>query len=114
LELFKINVLESVKGGMDGRLWEMPKGKKRWLLRNGLVTGLILLMATPCVARPPLTDEMGPCACIFMIIVAVILLLQIIPAAILFLCISGVILVFLYRWHKNKNTITKSSPDQEG
>lgn len=83
----------------------MPEKKERWLLGNGLVTGLILLMATPAFAGPLLKDEAGPCVCVFMVIVALILILQAIPAGILFLCLLGAILVLLYKMYKNRNTI---------
>ena len=91
----------------------MSKTRKRFLLRYGLVTGLIWLIATPSIAKPLLTDEMGPCTCIFLILVAGILILQVIPAAILFLCLLGVILVLLFKMHKTKNTITQSPSGPE-
>jgi hypothetical protein len=83
----------------------MPERKERWLLGNGLVTGLILLMATPVFAGPLMMDEAGPCVCVFMIIVGMILILQVIPAGILFLCLLGAILVILYKMYRNRNTI---------
>jgi|GEM_PF-4796763 len=90
----------------------MLRRKERWLLGNGLVTALILLMVTQAFAGHLPIDEAGPCACFFMTIIAVILILQIIPATIIFLCFSGVMIVLLYKFYKNRNTIIQSFSDK--
>jgi hypothetical protein len=53
-------------------------------LRVGLMAGLITLMATPTFARSISLSDAGPTLWIFIIVGAAIVLLQLIPAAILF------------------------------
>lgn len=69
----------------------MLKGKKNWLA--GLMVGLIIPlsagMATPAFARSISLKDAGVTLWIFIIIGAVIVLLQLIPAAILFFSFVG-------------------------
>jgi flagellar basal body-associated protein FliL len=65
----------------------MLKGRKPWL--GGLMVGLITLMATPAFARSISLKDAGIALWIFIIIGAVIILLQLIPAAILFFSFIG-------------------------
>ena len=65
----------------------MLKGKKSGL--TGAMTGLILLMATPAFARSITLKDAGIALWIFIIIGAVIVLLQLIPAIILFFSFIG-------------------------
>ncbi len=58
-------------------------------LKVGLATGLISLMASPALARSISLKEAGPTLWIFIIIGAIIVLLQLIPAAILFFSFIG-------------------------
>ncbi len=58
-------------------------------LKVGLAAGLISLMASPALARSISLKEAGPTLWIFIIIGAVIVLLQLIPAAILFFSFVG-------------------------
>ncbi len=58
-------------------------------LKVGLVGGLISLMASPALARSISFKEAGSTLWIFIIIGAVIVLLQLIPAAILFFSFIG-------------------------
>ncbi len=60
----------------------MAKMKRLWLV--GLAVGLVTLMATPAFARGISLKDAGVTLWIFIIIGAVIVLLQLIPAAILF------------------------------
>ena len=60
----------------------MAKMKRSWLV--GLAVGLVTLMATPAFARGISLKDAGVALWIFIIIGAVIVLLQLIPAAILF------------------------------
>jgi len=55
----------------------------------GLAVGLIVLMATPAFARSISLKDAGVTLWIFIIIGAVIVLLQLIPAAILFFSFIG-------------------------
>ncbi|MGZ3524934.1 MAG: hypothetical protein ACXU9L_09100 [Thermodesulfobacteriota bacterium] len=55
----------------------------------GLAAGLISLMASPVFARSISLKEAGPTLWIFIIIGAIIVLLQLIPAAILFFSFIG-------------------------
>jgi len=64
-------------------------GKKMKGLRVGLAAGLISLMASPALARSISLKEAGSTLWIFIIIGAIIVLLQLIPAAILFFSFIG-------------------------
>ena len=70
------------KGGCD-----MEKGRKSWLV--GLTSGLMILMATPAFAKSISMKDAGVTLWIFVIIGTVIVLLQLIPAAILFFSFIG-------------------------
>ena len=65
----------------------MLKGKKS--LVGGLTTSLLILMATPAFARSISLKDAGVALWIFIIIGAIIVLLQLIPAAILFFSFIG-------------------------
>ena len=65
----------------------MSKGTKTCLI--GLVISLMSLMATPAFARSISLKDAGVALWIFIIIGAVIVLLQLIPAAILFFSFIG-------------------------
>lgn len=58
-------------------------------LRVGLMVGLMTLMASPAFARSISLKEAGPALWIFVIIGAIVILLQLIPAAILFFSFIG-------------------------
>ena len=58
-------------------------------LKTGLAAGLITLMASPAFARSISLKEGGTALWIFIIIGAIIVLLQLIPAAILFFSFIG-------------------------
>ena len=65
----------------------MLKEKKRWMAM--VVIGLVMLMATPAFARTISMKDAGVALWIFIIIGAVIVLLQLIPAVILFFSFIG-------------------------
>jgi Zn-dependent protease with chaperone function len=65
----------------------MSKRRKYWLA--GIMVGLITLMATPAFARGISFKDAGIALWVFIIIGAVIVLLQLIPAAILFFSFIG-------------------------
>jgi hypothetical protein len=65
----------------------MLKRKKR--LAIGLMVGLVSLMATPAFAKSISLKEAGVTLWIFIIIGAFIVLLQLVPAAILFFSFIG-------------------------
>jgi len=65
----------------------MEKTKKG--LKVGLMVGMISLMASPAFARGISFKEAGTALWIFIIIGAIIVLLQLIPAAILFFSFIG-------------------------
>ena len=65
----------------------MEKTKKG--LRAGLMVGLITLIASPSFARSISLKEGGTALWIFIIVGAVVILLQLIPAAILFFSFMG-------------------------
>ena len=63
--------------------------KKMKGLKTGLMVGLMTLMASPAFARSIDFKGAGTALWIFLIIGAIIVLLQLIPAAILFLSFIG-------------------------
>ncbi len=65
----------------------MLKEKRSWLA--GLTASLVILMATPAFARSISLKDAGVALWIFIIIGAVIILLQLIPAVILFFSFIG-------------------------
>ena len=65
----------------------MLNGKKSWLA--ALVVGLTALVATPAFARSISLKDAGVTLWIFIIIGAIIVLLQLVPAAILFFSFIG-------------------------
>jgi hypothetical protein len=65
----------------------MAKMKKSWLA--GLTVALVTLMTTPAFARGISFKDAGIALWIFIIIGAIIILLQLIPAAILFFSFIG-------------------------
>jgi len=65
----------------------MLKEKKAWLA--GLVIGMVTFMATPAFARGISMKDAGLALWIFVIVGAVIVLLQLIPAGILFFSFIG-------------------------
>ncbi len=65
----------------------MLKGKRSWLA--GVTASLVILMATPAFARSISLKDAGVALWIFIIVGAVIILLQLIPAVILFFSFVG-------------------------
>jgi len=68
---------------------ELNMERKMKALRVGLMVGLITLMASPAFARSISLKEGGTALWVFIIIGAFIVLLQLIPAAILFFSFIG-------------------------
>ena len=58
-------------------------------LKTGLMVGLITLMASPAFARSISFKDAGTALWIFIIVGAIIVLLQLVPAAILFFSFIG-------------------------
>ncbi len=69
-------------------------------LKVGLMVGLISLMATPAFARSISLKEAGTALWIFIIIGAFIVLLQLIPAAILFFSFIGTATTMAFKKEK--------------
>lgn len=65
----------------------MAKKRKSWLI--GLMSGSMTLMASPAFAKPISFKDAGVALWVFVIIGTVIVLLQLIPAAILFFSFVG-------------------------
>lgn len=74
--------------------------KKRSLLMTGMVAGLITLIASPAFARSLSMKDAGIGLWIFIIIGAIIVLLQLIPAAILFFSFIGTTSAMVFRGKK--------------
>jgi hypothetical protein len=74
--------------------------KKRSLLMTGVVAGLITLMAAPAFARSLSMKDAGIGLWIFIIVGAIIVLLQLIPAAILFFSFVGTTSALVFRGKK--------------
>ena len=69
-------------------------------LKVGLMVGLMSLMASPAFARSISMKEAGTALWIFIIIGAVIVLLQLIPAAILFFSFIGTATTMAFKKEK--------------
>ncbi len=82
----------------------MLKIKKR--LEMGLMIGLISLMATPAFAKSINLKEAGVTLWIFIIIGAAIVLLQLIPAAILFFSFIGTTSSMVFKHKKTPEEAT--------
>src|SRR3989304_4339752 len=76
--------------------------KKMKGLKTGLMVGLITLMASPAFARSISLKEAGTALWIFIIIGAIIVLLQLIPAAILFFSFIGTTTTMAFKRGKRK------------
>lgn len=79
-------------------------------LMAGLVVGLITLIATPAFARSISLKDAGIALWIFIIIGAVIVLLQLIPAAILFFSFIGTSSSMVF---KRKKSIEELTADEK-
>ena len=69
-------------------------------LKAGLTAGLITLMASPAFARSISLKEGGTALWVFIIIGAIIILLQLIPAAILFFSFVGTATTMAFKKEK--------------
>ena len=69
-------------------------------LKTGLTAGLITLMASPAFARSISFKEGGTALWIFIIIGSIIVLLQLIPAAILFFSFVGTATTMAFKKEK--------------
>jgi hypothetical protein len=69
-------------------------------LKIGLMVGLITLMASPAFARSISLKEAGTALWIFIIVGAIIVLLQLIPAAILFFSFIGTATTMVFKKEK--------------
>ncbi len=78
----------------------MEKTRKGLLV--GLMVGIITLMASPAFARSISLKEVGPALWIFIIIGAIIVLLQLIPAAILFFSFIGTTTTMAFKTGEKK------------
>jgi hypothetical protein len=74
--------------------------KKMRGLKIGLMVGLITLMASPAFARSISLKGAGTALWIFIIVGAIIVLLQLIPAAILFFSFVGTATTMAFRKEK--------------
>jgi hypothetical protein len=89
----------------------MSKEKKGWMAI--VVIGLVMLMATPAFARSIGIKDAGIGLWIFMIIGAVIILLQLIPAAILFFSFIGTTSAMVFKGKKGEEQAAEVTPGLE-
>ena len=87
----------------------MLKKRKSWAA--GILIGLIVLVATPVFAKSFSLKDAGVALWIFIIIGAVIVLLQLIPAAILFFSFVGTSSNMVF---KRKKEAEKSATEEKG
>ena len=78
-----------IQGAKSRQKEEQKMEKKMKGLKVGLIVALISLMATPAFARSISLKGAGTTLWIFIVIGAIIVLLQLIPAAILFFSFIG-------------------------
>ncbi len=88
----------------------MSKDKKAWM--TAMVMGLVMLMATPAFARTISVKDGGVVLWIFLVIGAVIILLQLIPAAILFFSFIGTASSEVFKGKKGKE-VAEITPGYE-
>ena len=74
-------------------------------LKIGLMVGLITLMASPAFARSISLKEAGTALWIFIIVGAIIVLLQLIPAAILFFSFIGTATTMVFKKEKRAEEV---------
>ena len=86
----------------------MTKGRKGWM--TVLVIGLVMLMATPAFAKSISLKDAGIALWIFIIIGAVIVLLQLIPAAILFFSFIGTTSSMVFKGKKKEGEVAEMTP----
>ena len=86
----------------------MTKGRKGWM--TVLVIGLVMLMATPAFAKSITLKDAGFALWIFIIIGAVIVLLQLIPAAILFFSFIGTTSFVVFKGKKKEEKVAEMTP----
>ncbi len=89
----------------------MSKEKKSWMAI--VVIGLVMLMATPAFARSISMKDAGIGLWIFIIIGAVIILLQLIPAAILFFSFIGTTSAMVFKGKKGEEQAAEVAPGLE-
>ncbi len=89
----------------------MTKGRKGWMTL--LVMGLVMLMATPAFAKSITLKDAGFALWIFIIIGAVIVLLQLIPAAILFFSFIGTTSTLVFKGKKKEEEVAEVTPGLE-
>ena len=97
------DVLQLLKGRGGREAREMSKKTRNWL-KIVLVIGLILLVATPTFTRTITMKEVAASAWIFLVFGALIVGVQLIPAAILFLSFVGIACAVVFK--KYKKTIS--------
>ena len=86
---------------VENRTKEELKMKKRMMrVKVGLMAGLMALMATPAFARSISLESAGTTLWIFIIIGTIVVLLQLIPAAILFFSFIGTATTMAFRKEK--------------
>lgn len=78
----------------------------------GLIVGLITLVATPAFARSISLKDAGIALWIFIIIGAVIVLLQLIPAAILFFSFIGTTSSMIFKRKKPLEELTAEEKEK--
>ncbi len=79
----------------------MSRGKKSWMSAAAVLV-LILMMTTPALARGINFKDAGIGIWIFIIIGAVIILMQLIPAAILFFSFIGTTSAVIFKGKKEE------------
>jgi hypothetical protein len=87
--------MQSSKSEIQKKVEKKIKG-----LKVGLMVALITLMASPAFARSVSLKEAGTALWIFIIVGAVIVLLQLIPAAILFFSFIGTATTMAFKKEK--------------
>ena len=89
----------------------MSKGKKTWMV--AVIMGLVILMASPAFARGISLKDAGVAIWIFIVIGAVIILLQLVPAAILFFSFIGTTSAMIFKGKKVEEEAPEVTPEYE-
>jgi len=89
----------------------MSKGRKGWVIF--MVMGLVMLMTTPALAKSISMKDAGIALWIFLVVGAVIVLLQLIPAAILFFSFVGTTSTLVFKGKKKEEEAVDVTPGLE-
>jgi len=82
---------------------------KAWV--SGLIISFLILVAAPVFAKTINLKDIGTIPTLWIIIGVIIVLLQLVPAAILFFSFIGVTSSMVFRWNKSKEEVASEEKE---